>query len=364
MNEHPTADSAASPSSILFLDKVLAGPCLRPPRGVELFNLNLLGELVRRGHPVTALVHPDWHPRIRAAAGDFPITLVGPPAAEGASPRRSWLIRAAAGRRADILLLANVANRLIPSLLLLRCLRAARRCVLIAHREPSRRVLWAQKSWPSTIIAVNRTIAGHFRRRGFARTSVYYGITDADRFFPAPPRPDDGLVHFCVAGSLDNSWKGSDTAVEAFRRMPPERRRGSRLHLASFRRPPEFSDPRIIAYPWIPAGEMPEFFRRMDVMIVPSRDQGMMMETFSQVMVQGMLSGLPIIAARLPILTEKLDAGGGVIVDDADGLASAMVRLGVDPAERRRLGAEARSTALERYVWDTELFARRYLRLL
>ncbi len=360
--EHPAREPAAPPPSILFLDKVLAGPGRRPPRGVELFNLNLIGDLARRGHRVTAPVHPDWQPPIRRAAGDAPVNLVGPDADEGENPPRGWMIRAASRQRADLLLLANVANRLIPCLIWLRLRRAARHCVLIAHREPSRRSLRAQKAWPSTVVAVNRTIAGHYRRAGFDRVSVYYGVTEADRFFPAPERPEGETVNFCVAGDLDNPWKGSDTAVAAFGQLDPAVRQRCRLHLASFSRPPEFGDPRIVGYRWMPASAMPDFFRRMDVMIVPSRDRGVMMETFSQVMVQGMLSGLPVIAGRLPVLEEKLDRGGGVVFDDVPGLAAAMARLAGDPGLRRELGRAGRETARARYVWDTGLFAEKFLR--
>ncbi len=360
--EQPVREPAAPPPSLLFLDKVLAGPCRRPPRGVELFNLNLIGGLARRGHRVTALVHPDWSDPIRRAAGDCPVNLVGPDSAGGKNLPRGWMIRAASRQRADILLLANVANRLLPVLLWLRLIRAARHCVLIAHREPSRRSLRAQKAWPSTVVAVNRVIAGRYRRAGFDRVSVYYGVTDADRFFPAPARTGGEVVNFCVAGDLDNTWKGSDTAVSAFGRLAPEVREGCRLHLASFRRPPEFDDPRIVGYRWMEASEMPDFFRRMDVMLVPSRDRGVMMETFSQVMVQGMLSGLPVIAGRLPVLEEKLDRGGGLVFDDVPGLAAAMTRLAGDPALRREMGRAGRKTALARYVWDTGLFSEKYLR--
>jgi glycosyltransferase involved in cell wall biosynthesis len=108
-------------------------------------------------------------------------------------------------------------------------------------------------------------------------------------------------------------------------------------------------------------GELPDLLRTMDVMVVPSRDEEVMRETFSQAMVQGMLSGLPVIANDLPVLTEKLDQGGGLVVRSVKEMSEAMDKLAGDPVLRRRLGEEARRTALARYVWDTEAFVDKFL---
>lgn len=347
--------------TLLFLDKVLLEAADEHARGVELFNINLIRDLAELGWRVTVAAHPSWAARIRSRTDSENVEIVSIEY-EGQGLFASWRLIRALGRRAfSALILGNVANRLIPVMLLLRVCRAAPLCVLIAHREPSRRCLWAQKLWPSTVVAVNRQIASHFERRGFPRVSVYYGVTDAERYAPAADRQADGCVHFCVAGQLDNAWKGSDTAVAAFRMLPENVGRNCRLHLASFRNPPDFGDNRIRAYAWMDAAAMPDFFRRMDAMIVPSRDEVVMRETFSQVMVQGMLSGLPMLVNRLPILEEKLDNGGGLVFDDAQGLCDAMVRLANDAAERQRMGQAARATAQARYAWNTKTFAEQFL---
>jgi glycosyltransferase involved in cell wall biosynthesis len=99
----------------------------------------------------------------------------------------------------------------------------------------------------------------------------------------------------------------------------------------------------------------------MDVMLVPSRDEEIMRETFSQVMVQGMLSGLPVLASDLPVLREKLDCGGGAVFRDVQELSGLMVRMHEDRSLRAKWSAEARKTALARYVWDTRCFAENFL---
>jgi len=94
----------------------------------------------------------------------------------------------------------------------------------------------------------------------------------------------------------------------------------------------------------------------MDIMLCLSRN-----ETFSQAIVQGMLTGLPIIATPLPVYVEKLDTGAGVVCQDEDAIVRAMVELANDADRRRAMGEAGRRTALNRYVWSTDEFIRRHL---
>ena len=69
-----------------------------------------------------------------------------------------------------------------------------------------------------------------------------------------------------------------------------------------------------------------------------------------------MLTGLPLIVNNIPVLTEKIDTGGGLVFDDVDGLTKAMRRFADDPQLRRKMGEQGRQTALERYIWNTQNF--------
>ena len=91
-------------------------------------------------------------------------------------------------------------------------------------------------------------------------------------------------------------------------------------------------------------------------MVVPSRDEIVMRETFSQVTVQGMLTGLPVLASNLPILTEKFDEGGGSIFQTSKDLTHLMRDCIEHPERLTAIGATGRRVALERYVWDTATF--------
>jgi glycosyltransferase involved in cell wall biosynthesis len=121
----------------------------------------------------------------------------------------------------------------------------------------------------------------------------------------------------------------------------------------------------------MPAESVGEFLRGMDSMLTISTH-----ETFSQAIVQGMLTGLPIIASDLPVYLEKLDPlpvgrassppgaelrRGGFIARSPQEIAAAMMALAEDTALRSRLGAEGRRIALDRYIWDTKRFVREHL---
>jgi len=348
--------------SILFLDKVLLTPKPDVVRGVELFNLNLVRDLAGVPCSVTVPIHGSWQRAFGGpAAGRQPV-LLKTGLCGNALLNGVWAAYRLRRTRFAVLLLGNVAKSLIPAVRMLHRFRTCPRAVVIAHREPAARFLLAQRRMPTTVVAVNGKIAGHFERTGFSRVDVSYGVTDAEAFHPAPAgQGRKETIDFCVLGQLDNAWKGADTAAEAFGRLPAELRARARLHLAAFAAPPAFADPNIIAYSWLRADRIPEFLREMDVMLLPSRDEEVMRETFSQAMVQGMLSGLPVVANDLPILTEKLDAGGGLVFRTIDELAQAMQKLANEPELRAQLGAQARRTALARYVWDSGAFAERYL---
>lgn len=355
--------SLGLPVRVLFLEKVFLRKAPEVLRGVELFNLALIRDLLRLGHAVEVPADATW----RTAFGALPPE-ARPQVRFGAFRRLRPLNTLVWGavlsrRRFDVMLLGNVGHNLIPLVRWLWAARAFRWQVLVAHRETSPRFLRSLRGIPGHIVAVNGKIAEPFRAAGFPSVQVDYGVMDGERFFPGPePRPEDAPVRFGVVGMLDNAWKGADTAVAAFRAMPDSDRARCELHLASFSQPPAFPEPNILPHPWMPAASIPDWLRTLDAMLCPSRDEHVMRETFSQAMVQGMLTGLPVLASDLPIFREKLDRGGGATFTDAEDLARQMSAWVRDPEGRRRRGREARATALERYVWDSDRFASRYLR--
>ena len=338
--------------TLLFLEQSLLRQHNPVLRGLESFNLDLLEDLDVRGLILTVPAHRSWHPLLAERL---------PGARLLAVPRLPWrllsaLLVAARLRRGhyQVLLIGNCARDLIPAVWWLAHRGVAGRRLLIAHRPPSRRVLWTWRRCLDGVVAVNSTIAGQFRRYGYRQVDHHFGVTQAARFFPAG-RAGRQRVAFCVLGALNVPVKAPETAVSAFRRLPAPLRDRCHLHLLGYPDArPDFGA-GITSHAWREDADIPPLLREMDVLVVPSRS-----ETFSLAMVQGMLSALPVLARDIPVLAEKLDEGGGWVFSDETELAGQIARLAEDAALRQRLGKTARRTALARYCWDTGVFLQRF----
>jgi len=357
-------------ASVLFLAPSLLSYRLhKQVRGVEVFDLALVRDLVELGHEVTLCAEMNWRNRLtERLKGAMPRIVYTPPLIK---PQWTGLFPACSlrrpkglgGRRGpfDCTIVGNTVRSIIPMLAILRARGVVGRQVLIAHRWPPATVARVFDRWGAQIIAVSGLIRDAFPQPMRPRIDVRYGVTGAQRFFPAAGARPDRPVRFCVLGALHNAWKGADTAIDAFDRLPPHVRSRCELHLAGY---PEGETPArlagmpgVTAYGWQTVDQIAALLRTMDVIVQPSTSH----ETFCQSLVQGMLTGLPALVYDLPVMVEKLDAGGGMVFRDADQLAQQMAAYAADPARRAADGAVGRRVALERYVWDSRAFADRYI---
>lgn len=350
-------------TKILFLDKVLNKPLKEDRlRGVEIFNLFFVRELLRLGHHVSVVIHPDWQSVIdREIPPSENLRSLQSARIGGrhlGSLAALWKIRK---EKFDSLFLANVGDGvLIPYSFILKH-RMVARSTLLAHKVPGAYFLKHLRK-ETAVVCVNQTIAKPFRESGFGPCDVYYGILNTDQLYPAPAPRGDGKIRFGMLGDLDSEWKGSDQAIEAFLKLPADLADRAELHLAAFSRtPPAVDDPRIIVHEWIDRDKIGDYLRSLDVMLNLSRDLGRMMETFCQTMIQGMLCELPQITTSLDILVEKMDTGAGIVCRDTQEITDAMVELATSEEKRREMGKIAARTARERYVFDSEYFADTYL---
>lgn len=355
-------DSAPSCPSILFLSSsYLTRREKKAMRGVQLFDMLLTEQLLGLGVDLTIPVESTWDRRLRERIDVSGARVIRTPSLV----KPLWNTLAAQGRVLkrdyDAVIVGNPTRGLAPLLRTMRRKGKADRVTLLAHRTIREGFAGALAGPGVTVVCVNTEIAS--QARGVlpdARVVTSYGIPNAERFVPgAQLGRGDGVVRFGVLGKLDNPWKGADDAIAAFGAMPAEARSGCELHLASYERAehkPAAAD-GVVANDWMEASAAPALLRDLDALLVPSTSH----ETFSQAIVQGMLTGLPIIARDMPVLAEKLDTGGGIVVDSVDSMSSAMARLAQDAELRASMGAIARATALERYVWDTGAFVRDYV---
>jgi len=345
----------------------------KPIHGVELFRIRLLRNLLARGIDVTLGVERSWRPIIRQWCTDAAPEFVAVPNLGGVLSNAPAAVVACARRRFDVVLFGDPGRGMIPAMRIARMLRLAPRHLVFAHRRPDPSLVRfiARMGLP---VVVNSEYTATRYRQGGVEPRVCYGLAEAEAFHPASEYAaadasssgtsgsawrslvEEGYTHFVLLARLPNVSKGHRKAVEAFSLLPNHIRARCRLHLASFVEDPDVDQPGVICHRWIPADEIPDFLRCMNVMLCLSRN-----ETFSQAIVQGMLTALPVIATRVPVFLEKLDAGGGIHADEPAEIAEAMARLAGDPQLRARMGAAARRTALDRYIWDTDRFLRDHL---
>ena len=88
----------------------------------------------------------------------------------------------------------------------------------------------------------------------------------------------------------------------------------------------------------------------MDIFVQPS-----LSEAFSQVTMEAMGVGLPVVATNVGGASEVIDSGvNGVLIEpnDASAIADEVIRLGRDPELRRRLGDAGRKTVTANFTAD------------
>jgi len=101
---------------------------------------------------------------------------------------------------------------------------------------------------------------------------------------------------------------------------------------------------------FVPRSELGSYYERASIVVCPSRREG-----YGVVAREAMAYGRPVVASAVGGLLEAVEDGvTGVLVPpgDAKALRAALEHLLGDASERRRLGAEARTRARERFSWD------------
>jgi glycosyltransferase involved in cell wall biosynthesis len=168
------------------------------------------------------------------------------------------------------------------------------------------------------------------------------------------PLPPDlaavgGPVVLCFG--LVRPYKGVDVLVDAFRSV-------ERAELWVVGRPLGVSlealDPpanvRFVPR-YVPDAELPAFFRRADLLVLPHRSADV-----SGVLFAGLAFGTPMVLSAVGGFRELVeDHGAGRLVPsgDARAMADAINELLADPAAREALAERARAAAAGPYSWDS-----------
>lgn len=175
-----------------------------------------------------------------------------------------------------------------------------------------------------------------------------------------PPRQDQTLK-LLYAGRIYPE-KGIDTVIDAMIKLAvgSQGRRDIRLSVAGSGSPEYESHLRQLVSQagltdyvsflgWVQASEMPELLSEHDVLVLPS----IWPEPFSRAVLEGMISGLVVVAARTGGTPEIIvDGENGLLFEpnDPEDLANKIVHLMDNPESHNRMNYAARQTILERFT--------------
>lgn len=210
----------------------------------------------------------------------------------------------------------------------------------------------------SAVSVCNAEAGRILQRKGLTGRPELIGLgLDTARFTPtATPPPDDGRVRVGYVGRLE-AHKGVDVLIEAVGRddrlhleVAGAGPLDDELHRLALKSP---ASDRVTFVGSVTQDDLPDFYRGLDVLAVPSLTTPGWIEQFGRVAVEAMACGVPVVASDSGALPDVV-GGAGVLVPpgDIDALARELVRVGTEPgvwATMRRKGiARART-----YDWKT-----------
>ncbi|MEW6233846.1 MAG: glycosyltransferase family 4 protein [Candidatus Omnitrophota bacterium] len=175
---------------------------------------------------------------------------------------------------------------------------------------------------------------------------------DAKRFVPAPSRAGSEVVKIFLPGRANDPQKGLPIAIQALEKLAVEGLRFELHYTAAMDCPT--SAPWLVNRGWVDQEALPDLYRQMDIVIVPST----WIEPFGITALEGMSCALPVVASRIGGLAHSIAhdvTGYHVEPGDAGDLANALRKLILDEGLRRRLGCAGRERVLQHYDWDVIL---------
>lgn len=181
-----------------------------------------------------------------------------------------------------------------------------------------------------------------------------YEVVPNGVLVPESASPDD-REHRVVFAGRQEPRKGLQVLLAAW----PEIRRRSGLRLTVAGADPlavrllltrlRVPDEGIDVVGFLSQEELTATLLRAKALVAPSLGQ----ESFGMVLTRGFACALPAVASDIPGYREVLDPEASVAVPpgSSDALADAVCDLVADEDRRRRMGANAREIAVERYSW-------------
>jgi glycosyltransferase involved in cell wall biosynthesis len=180
-----------------------------------------------------------------------------------------------------------------------------------------------------------------------------FGVDEA-RFHPPAPARGPGPLAIGYAGRL--VWaKGVDLLLAAVAGLAPPWRLDvvgdgpERARLLAQAQALGLGE-RVTFTPWLPSAEMPDFLRRLDLLVLPSRSTASWVEQFGRVLIEAMASGVVCLGSDSGEIPHVLGAAGWVFPEnDALALRAQIECLAGAPAARAALATAGRARALAHF---------------
>jgi glycosyltransferase involved in cell wall biosynthesis len=190
--------------------------------------------------------------------------------------------------------------------------------------------------------------------RGPLTVIPQFGV-DPESFQPPGDREAHASVHFAYVGRLV-SEKGVDLFLQALSRLkgpwratllgsgpaePALRDQTAALGLAD----------RVTFVPWLLSAEMPAFYQKIDVLVLPSRSRPNWTEQFGRVLIEAMACEVAVVGAQSGEIPHVIgDAGLTFPEDDVEALIKILDKLIDAPELRETLGQRGRSRVLQQFT--------------
>ena len=101
----------------------------------------------------------------------------------------------------------------------------------------------------------------------------------------------------------------------------------------------------------VPSTQAAQFYRTLDVLVLPSLSRPNWVEQFGRVLTEAMACGVPVIGSRSGEIPWVIGDAGRVFPEgDADALADILAELASDPAQRAALAAAGRARVLSHFT--------------
>jgi glycosyltransferase involved in cell wall biosynthesis len=206
-------------------------------------------------------------------------------------------------------------------------------------------------------IAGSQTAAQVLRAKGYAGQMwviPQFGV-DPDQFRPADePRPRGPLSAGYVGRLVPG--KGVDLLIEALSgldlpwKLTLAGDGPARADLERLAEVCQVAD-RVTFRSWLPGSALPDFYRTLDILILPSRPTRNWIEQFGRVLIEAMACGVACVGSDSGEIPYVLGAAGVVFpAGNARALRDALAGLAADPAERTRLATAGRQRVLAQFT--------------